>query len=69
MDRLRFVELAIVAMLVLISSMVAITVSVKILRTLKESWYKSYYRRIEPAIERYLLTHEPQPELEMLRSW
>ena len=56
-------------MLVLISLMVAITVSVKALRTLREAWYKSYYRLIEPALERYLLTNEPQPELEGLRPW
>ncbi len=66
---MRFVELAILAMLVLISLIVTITVGVKVLRTLKEAWYDSYYRRIEPAIERYLLTREPQPELEVLRSW
>ena len=56
-------------MLVLITLMVAITVSVKALRTLREAWYKSYYRLIEPALERYLLTNEPQPELEALRPW
>ena len=66
---LGFVELAIVAMLVLISLMVAITVGVKALRALREAWYKSYYRLIEPALERYLLTTEPQPELERLRPW
>jgi HEAT repeat protein len=66
---LRFIELMIVAMLVLISLMVAITIGVKALRTLKEAWYRSYYRRVEPAIERYLLTLEPQPELEGLRPW
>lgn len=64
-----FVELAIMAMLVLISLMVAITVSVKVLRTLREAWYKSYYRLIEPGLERYILTNEPQPELERLRPW
>ena len=63
------VELAIVAMLALISLMVAITVSVKALRALRDAWYKSYYRLIEPALERYLLTTEPQPELERLRPW
>ena len=66
---MRFVELAIVAMLVLISLMVAITIGVKAVRALREAWYKSYYRFIEPALERYLLTNEPQPELEALRSW
>ena len=64
-----FVELAIVAMLVLISLMVAITISVKALRTLREAWYKSYYRSIEPALERYLLTGKPQRGLERLRPW
>ncbi len=66
---MRFVELMILAMLVLISLMVAITVSVKVLRTVREAWYKSYYRLIEPALEQYLLTNEPQPELERLRPW
>lgn len=63
------IELAIVAMLVLIFLMVAITVNIKAARVLREAWYKSYYRFIEPALERYLLTQDPQPELESLRSW
>lgn len=57
------------AMLVLISLMLAITIGLKVLRALRGAWYKSHYRLIEPALERYLLTNEPQPELEKLRPW
>ena len=64
-----FLELTIVAMLVSILLMVAVTISIKAVRTAREAWYKSYYRFIEPALERYLLTAEPQPELERLRPW
>ena len=56
-------------MLISILLMVAVTISIKALRATRDAWYKSYYRLIEPALERYLLTAEPQPELERLRPW
>lgn len=69
MDSLRFVELATVAMLGLIVLMVIMTVGIKALRYLKVSWYKRHYKRIEPALENFILTGEDQPELSLLRPW
>lgn len=69
MTGLWFVQFAIFASLVLISLMVATTVGVKALRSVRRAWYKSHYRSIEPALENYVLTGEPQPELERLRPW
>lgn len=69
MDSLRFVELATVAMAGLIALMVIITIGVKAARYLKVSWYKRHYRRIEPALENFVLTGEDQPELSLLRPW
>jgi HEAT repeat protein len=69
MDSLRFVELATVVMAGLVVTMIIITVGVKVLRYLKISWYKRHYRRIEPALENYILTGEDQPELSRLRPW
>ena len=66
---LRLVEwitLVVVALTVLLA---ALTVSLKALRVARDSVYKSYSRRIEPALERYLLTGEKQPEFEALRPW
>jgi hypothetical protein len=67
MDSLRFVELATVAMTGLIALMVTTTVGIKAARYLKVSWYKRHYRRIEPALENFVLTGEDQPELLLLR--
>jgi len=69
MDSLRFVELATVAMAGLVVLMAITTVGVKVVRYLKVSWYKRHYRRIEPALENYILTGEDQPELSRLRPW
>ena len=69
MDSLRFAELATVAMVGLIALMVIITVGIKAARYLKVSWYKRHYRRIEPALENFVLTGEDQPELSLLRPW
>ena len=69
MDSLRFVELATLIMAGLVILMVITTVGVKALRYLKISWYKRYYRRIEPALEDFILTGEDQPELMLLRGW
>jgi HEAT repeat protein len=68
-DSLRLVELMTVAMVGLVVLMVIVTVGLKALRYLKVSWYKRHYRRIEPALENYILTGEEQPELSMLRPW
>jgi HEAT repeat protein len=69
MDSLRLVELAAVAMAGLIALLVIVTISVKAARYLKVSWYKRHYRRIEPALENFVLTGEDQPELLLLRPW
>jgi HEAT repeat protein len=69
MDSLRFVELATVAMAGLIALMVIITLGVKAARYLKVSWYKRHFRRIEPALENFVLTGEDQPELSLLPPW
>lgn len=61
--------MATVAMAGLIALMVIITIGVKAARYLKGSWYKRYYRRIEPALENFVLTGEDQPELSLLRPW
>ncbi len=53
----------------LIVLMVIVTVGLKALRYLKVYWYKRHYRKIEPALENYILTGEEQPELSMLRPW
>lgn len=49
--------------------LVAVTVSLKVVRAFRQAVYKSYYRRIEPALESFLITGEAQPELERLRPW
>jgi hypothetical protein len=67
--RLWFVEFAMLALLTSISLMVAITVSVKAMRAIRRAWYKSHFRSIEPALENYLLSGEPQSDLERLRPW
>ncbi len=69
MNSLRLVELTTVAMVGLIVLMVIVTVGLKALRYLKVHWYKRHYRKIEPALENFILTGEEQPELSMLRRW
>lgn len=69
MDSLRFVELATVAMAGLVVLVVIVTVGIKAARYLKVCWYKRHYRRIEPALETFVLTGEDQPELSLLRPW
>jgi HEAT repeat protein len=49
--------------------MVVLTLSVKALRYLKASWYKRHYKKIEPALEEFILSGEDQLELLRLRSW
>jgi HEAT repeat protein len=50
-------------------SIVLLTVGVKAARTIRAGWYKRHFRRIEPAVENYILTGEDQLELEALRPW
>jgi HEAT repeat protein len=50
-------------------SIVLLTVGVKAARTIRVGWYKRHFRRIEPAVENYIITGEDQPELEALRPW
>ena len=66
---LQFVYVMLVTMLVLIFLMVVFTIGIKALRTLKDAATLSYYRRIEPALENFLVTGERQPELERLTLW
>lgn len=60
---------AIAILFVLNVSIVLLTVGVKAARTLRIGWYKRHLRRIEPALENYVITGEDQPELEVLRPW
>ncbi len=69
MEDLRFIQFSILTTLALTLLMVVVTVGVKVLRALRQAWYKSHYSKIEPALENYLLTGEPQLELEKLRFW
>src|SRR3712207_5124330 len=69
MQSVGIVHWAIVLLLVLNASMVLLTVGVKAARTIKIGWYKRHFRRIEPAVEDYIITGEDHPELEALRPW
>ncbi len=60
---------AIVILLALNVSIVLLTVGVKAARTIRVGRYKRHFRRIEPAVEDYIITGEDQPELEALRPW
>ena len=66
---LRLIEWAIIAIAVSTTLLVAVTLGLKGLRAVRDSFSKRYYRRIEPALENYLITGENQPELEGLRPW
>ena len=57
------------AMVVSTMLLVAVTLGLKGLRAARKSFYKRYYRRIEPALENYLNTGQNEPELERLRPW
>jgi len=69
MGSLGLIEVAVAVITALVSLMVIATIGVKALRALRASWLKSHYRRIEPALEQYILTGLDQPELERLPSW
>ncbi len=56
-------------MLALISLMVILTVGLKVLRFLRAAWFRRHFRRIEPALENFMLTGDEQPELLALRPW
>jgi hypothetical protein len=49
--------------------MVLLTIGVKAVRTARLAWYKRHFKRIEPALENYVITGEDQPELDALRPW
>jgi HEAT repeat protein len=49
--------------------MVLLTAGVKAARALRLSWYRRHIKRIEPALESYIITGEGQPELEALPPW
>ncbi len=66
---LQLVYVMLVTMLVMILLMVVFTIGIKALRTLRDAATRSYYRRIEPALENFLVTGERQPELERLSLW
>lgn len=51
-------------MVVLIVCMVAITISIKSLLAVYGRWYKANQERLEPALEEFMVTGNPQPELQ-----
>lgn len=69
MTSLDLVQLAIGTMVSLNILTLALTLGVKSAVSAKVSWFDRNVRRIEPAIERYLLTGDHQPDLDSLRSW
>jgi HEAT repeat protein len=69
MSSIDFIEFVTLIMVVLVMLMVVVTISLKGLRYLKASWYKRHYKRIEPALEKFMLTGEDQPELLLLQPW
>jgi HEAT repeat protein len=58
-----------VVMLILIALMVILTVGMKALRYLKVSWYERHYKRIEPALEKFILTGVAPRKLLLLQPW
>ena len=69
MTSFRFLAFAILASFVMIALMLIITIGVKALHAIRRAWYASNYRSIEPELEKYVLSGEPQPGLERLRPW
>ncbi len=69
MESLTIVQWAVMAMFALNVLVVLLTVVVKTARTVRLTWYRKHFERIEPAIENYVITGEDQPELEALRPW
>jgi len=66
---ISFINLVTVVMVALLVLMMVVTISAKAVRYLKSSWYRRHYKRIEPALEKFILTGEDQPELLLLRPW
>lgn len=58
-----------VALVAQTALIVLVIVRVKAGRRLKEAWHEEYYRRLRPALDRYLDTQEPQREISRLRGW
>lgn len=48
----------------LIVCMVAITISIKSLLAARERWYRANQERLEPHLEEFMITGEPQPEFQ-----
>jgi HEAT repeat protein len=60
---------AILASFAMIALMLVVTIGVKAFHAMRRAWYASNYRSIEPELEKYVSTGEPQPALERLRPW
>ncbi len=69
MSSIAFIELVTIIMVLLVALMVVVTISIKAMRYLNASWRERHYKRIRPALERFILTGEDQSELLLLRSW
>ena len=67
MQDLGFIQLAVPLLVGLNLLMVVLTVAVKGARAARLAWYNRHLKRIEPALENYVITGEDQPELEALR--
>jgi HEAT repeat protein len=69
MQSLEFIDTAVFVMIGLNTLMVLLVVGVKAARTLRLAWYRSHLKRIESALESYVITGEDQSELATLRPW
>jgi HEAT repeat protein len=69
MRNLGFVELAVLVMVGLNVLMVLLTAGVKATRTARLAWYRRHIKRIEPALEDYIITGEDPSELQALPPW
>jgi HEAT repeat protein len=69
MRNLGFVELAVLVMIGLNVLMVLLTVGVKATRAARLAWYRGHIKRIEPALENYIITGEDQSGLQALPPW
>lgn len=69
MTSFEFLAFAILASVVMILLMLVVTIGVKAFHAMRRAWYASYFRSIEPDLEKYVSTGEPQPGLERLRPW
>jgi HEAT repeat protein len=69
MQSLTFIEMAIVVVVGLNVLMAFLTISVKAARSVRRTWYWKHLKRIESALENYMITGEDQPELDVLPPW